>query len=234
MTVPSARATPGTLRAWRAVRLACPVPRRAVRFCSSAHLTHHVDGARLGHVVGGLAGEFRLCHGVGEARHLLQQAVEHPPLGSQHRICEPLGLVVARGVREPGQGGVGCDLLRLGRARVLGVLEHLFLVAAAPNQIERGLSQRQSLPEERTGRRPTRPAAGCCPAPARPSGARGARRGDGSPADGSLDRRGRPPLGVIAICACNWRTNASSEAWASFKDLRDLLLLLLSHQSAPR
>ena len=24
-------------------------------------------------------------------------------------------------------------------------------------------------------------------------------------------------LGVIAICACNWRTSASSEPWASFR-----------------
>ena len=49
---------------------------------------------------------------------------------------------------ESGQRRVGGDLKRLGRARVLGVLQHLLLATASANQIERGLGQRQSLPDK--------------------------------------------------------------------------------------
>ena len=43
-------------------------------------------------------------------------------------------------------------LQRLRGARVLGVLEHLLLAAGSANQIERGLGQRQGLPNEAVGK----------------------------------------------------------------------------------
>ena len=148
MTVPSARATPGTLRAWRARALRLPLPPARGALCRAADLTQRVSRARLGDVVGALAVELRPRHGVGETRDLLQQPVEHLLLVSEHRLGEPLGLGVTRGAREPDKRGVGGDLQRLRRAAVLGVLEHLLLAPGPANEIERGLGQRQRLADE--------------------------------------------------------------------------------------
>ena len=128
---------PGTLRAWRVVRLAC-----------AAHLTQRLRRACLGHVVGAVPVELRACHGVGQAWDLLQQPVEHPLLVPEHGLGQTLGLGISGAACESGQRGVGGDLEGLRGARVLGVLEHLLLAAGSANQVERGLGQRQGLPDE--------------------------------------------------------------------------------------
>ena len=100
------------------------------------------------HVIGAVPVELRPRHGVGQPRDLLQKPVEHPLLVPEHGLGQTLGLGVSGAACEPGQRRVGGDLKRLRRARVLGVLEHLLLATASANQIERGLRQRQSLPNK--------------------------------------------------------------------------------------
>ena len=121
-----------------------------------------------------------------------------------------------------GQRRVGRDLERLGRARVLGVLEHLLLATGSANQIEAG-SWSKPRPARRgsPGHR-VRPEAGCCPVPARSTGARHARRAAESPQGGCPARRGIDPWGSSRSAPearppepARWRGPRSSTARSS-------------------
>jgi hypothetical protein len=62
-------------------------------------------------------------------------------------VSEIRGLTVADRAGQALERGVGGDLQRLGRARVLGVLEHLLLAAGAAQEVKRGLADGQHLAE---------------------------------------------------------------------------------------
>src|SRR4051812_17533881 len=89
---------------------------------------------------------------VGQLRDLLvEQAVEHAPLVGEDVGRELRGLAVAVRGGEPLDRRVRRDLERLGRAVVLGVLEHLLLAARPAHQVERRLAEGERLADEGLG-----------------------------------------------------------------------------------
>ena len=151
MICPSARATPGTLRAWRARALG-----RGGRLARGllgrlAGLASGVGGTGGGDVVRGLALDVGTHDGVGQLRDLAHDALEHLLLVGADRRGQRGGLIVADGPRQALDRRVGGDLQGLGGAGVLGVLQDLLLAAGAAQEIERRLAERERLPDNGPG-----------------------------------------------------------------------------------
>ena len=227
--MPSARATPWHLAGLAGRPLGLTGAPAGGALGRLADLADGVGRAGLRHVVGALAVELGAGHRVGQARDLPQETVEHLLLVSEYRVGQPLGLAVARDPREPGQGGVGGDLLRLGGARVLGVLEHLLLAAAAANEVDRRLGQRQPLPDHRLDQAET----DLERVVALPELAQATLDALGVPA--SLAEVGLEPVAVLAArghgdLGLKLAHQRKLRAVGLVQVLHDLLLLLLTHE----
>ena len=96
----------------------------------------------------GLGPQILTRHGVCQRWQLTQDALKHLLLVLPDRRGELDGLIVADAAGEMLDRGVRRDLERFGRTNGLGVLEDLLSTTGTPQQIERGLGQRQALTEE--------------------------------------------------------------------------------------